>query len=333
MAANLFGDRFFSFRKPAWHGMGKVQDTEIGAYDAFSAIGTYEVHLEDLVTEYGIKLEQRAVVRSATEDDPSPRIYGVVSRDYQLITPTTVCDSWDKAVNRPVETIGALGKGETFFVTTKLPTLSVRGEEVENYLLLISPMTGSDALQIRVSPVRVVCQNTLVLAKRSSTETYKIVHDTYAQPRLEAWLDGIYERSLAKAEKINAEFAALAAKRLTPKAVDRIIEQVYTMPAMPKQELLKVVADRQAKDYEYLKDQAENRRQAARALFDGKGMGMDSEAAAGTAWGLYNAVVELEDYSTPRPKSDAQRGNDALVGNRAQTKARAYELCLVAATK
>ena len=328
MSHNLFGERFLSYRRPAWHGLGLVLDEEIGAYDAFTKIGTYEVHLEDLVTETGLRLPNRAVVRAPTDDDPMPRPFGIVSDTYTLITPTNVCDVWDRAVARPIETIGSLDKGATFFVTTKLPTLDIAGDEVENYLLLISPMTGGDALQIRVSPVRVVCQNTLVVAKKASSETYRIVHDEQAEIRLSSWLTGIYDRAIEKAATINADFAAMAAKRLDGGAVNRILEMTYTMPKLPRSDAPEVVMVERRAAYEYQKEWAENRRTGARALFEGKGVGTETPAARGTAWGLYNAVVELEDYSTPRRSDASARSEEALTGSRARAKERAYEACL-----
>lgn len=40
---NLFGERFYSLRQPAWHGLGKVMDAQMGAEQAFDTIGAYLV--------------------------------------------------------------------------------------------------------------------------------------------------------------------------------------------------------------------------------------------------------------------------------------------------
>src|SRR4051794_40122386 len=121
MAHNLFGERFYSLRRPAWHGLGLVLDEELGAADAFDRIGAYDVHLEDLTTAGGLPIPHKAIVRDRVDDQL--QVFGVVGPDYHLVSPRDVVTLWDKAVSRPVETIGALGKGETLFVSTKLPTL------------------------------------------------------------------------------------------------------------------------------------------------------------------------------------------------------------------
>jgi phage/plasmid-like protein (TIGR03299 family) len=326
MAHNLFGERFYSMRKPAWHGLGLVLDTEIGAADAFDRIGAYDVHLEDLQTAGGIPIPQKAIVRDRTSDDDQLQVFGVVGPDYNLVSPRDVVSLWDSAVKQPVETIGALGSGETLFVSTKLPTLDVNGDEVENYMLVVSPMTGNDALQIRVTPVRVVCQNTLIASKRASTETYRIVHDTRAKERLTKWLEEVYAKALKRMDDLNASFRAMATTPIDAEARGLVLEQVYTMPALPKQDVIESVYVERMRNYEYQVERMARRRGGAIELFEGKGHGLDRAPAAGSAWGLYNAVVEMEDYGGGG--APAAVAESALVGDRARAKERAFDACL-----
>ena len=57
---------------------------------------------------------------------------------------------------------------------------------------------------------------------------------------------------------------------------------------------------------------------------------MDSEACKGTVWGLYNAVVECEDYR--RGGSEKSRATSAVIGDRAVTKQRAFDVALTLCT-
>ena len=74
-------------------------------------------------------------------------------------------------------------------------------------------------------------------------------------------------------------------------------------------------------DWETAKKRSDERRSLAWELFNGKGETM--RGMEGTAWGAYNAVVEIEDYRKE------ERGEDALVsalfGARARRKLRAFE--------
>jgi len=65
--------------------------------------------------------------------------------------------------------------------------------------------------------------------------------------------------------------------------------------------------------------QARRDREEVRALYEGKGTGSGSEAAKGTAWGYYNAVVEYEDYGRKNTKPEG-----VLVGKGAEAKERAF---------
>jgi len=325
MAHNLFGERFFSYRKPAWHGLGQVLDEQLSASQAFDLIGAYDVTTERLFTSTGLETDFNAIVRMPTADDNAKRVFGVVSTTYQLVSPRDVCGSWDAAISRNVETIGAIAGGATLFVTTKLPTLDVNGDEVDNYLLLVSPMSGNEALQVRVAPVRVVCQNTLIAAKAASTESYRIVHDENALQRTREWLAHVYDKAIENVDAINRSFRAMAETRVKSKDVDNILELTYTMPKLPRRDCPETVYAERMQNYENTAKRIAPRREAARELFEGKGVGSDSKAARGTVWGLYNAVAELENYGGKG--SIASRAESLIDGQRGTVVERCYTVC------
>lgn len=324
MAANIFGERFYSLRRKPWHVFGTVSETEMGARDAFTTIGAYDVRLEDMRTASGLPVENKAVVRSATPDDPQERVLSVVGADYVLVSPGQVVDAWDQTISRPIETIGALGKGDTLFLTTKLPTLDVKGDEIENYLLLSSPMTGADAIWARVTPVRVVCQNTLIAAAAAATEKHRVLHDSRAVDRMKLWLDHLWNKAIDKMNLQNAAFRAMADRPVDSADRDLVLEMVYTMPALPRRaDMPEPIYVEKLAQAEYNRERMGKKRAGVVELFDGKGRGMDTPAARGTAWGLYNAVVEMEDYGGTG--KGAVVAESALVGDRARTKAAAYD--------
>lgn len=332
MAANIFGNRFVDNREPAWHRLGLVITEPLSAVAAFKRMGQYEVDLSPIVIpahgsrEGEILMHQNAIVRSPTEDDPTHRVFGTVSEDYVLIQPIEFCQIWDEHVGEPIETIGALGLGETLFLSTKLPSFDVKGDQVDNYLVSASPMTGGDAAEGRVTPVRPVCQNTLILGGIRATERYRILHTEGAKDRLANWLSEIHDRALERSEAIKAAFNILAKHRVSNYQTTKVLERAYPFPSKPKLDAPDDVLTAREEHWEYLVSGAKTRRAAAKELFDGHGQGSEVEAAAGTAWGLYNAVVELEDYRRGRGIESISK--DALYGERAKAKARAFEACL-----
>lgn len=326
MSASLFGKRFLDRRRPAWHDLGIVlEGEEITATDAYSRLGPYEVALHP-VKAGGMDLRQQAIIREATDDDPERRLFGVTGPEYHLITPDDLCAIWDERVGKSIETLGVLGYGETIFVCTYLPTIDVKGDEVEMYLVASNPMTGTQAGDVFVSPVRTVCKNTLAAGLIAAVERYRIVHDKYAKQRIGDWLQLAYENAESTSKMLKEAFALLASTRMYDGDAEKVFEEAYPLPKRPAPNAPKEIIEQRTKWYDEDVSLMSRRRVGAMELFQGKGTGMDMKAAKGTAWGAYNAVVETEDYRTGR--DDRQIGESALFGERMKYKRRAFDAVL-----
>lgn len=331
MSHEIFGDRFLSYRQPAWHGLGLVIEEQVGAREALQRIGPYEVKLLPLAATLDgrqIPIEtHKGIVRLPTEDDSEARVFGVVRGEYALIDPQQLVDIWDEFVAAPVETIAALKHGSVMFISTKLPSWEVRGDQIDDYLLLHNPMNGWQAAQVLQTQVRVVCNNTLRMAlQQAGANAYTVVHDSTARERLGRWLAEMYEGAAARAAAIREAYEILAAHRVTEPEAQYVLEAAYPMPKPPRENAPAEVMRLREEDYERHRERAVARRAAALGLFEGAGVGMDAPAAAGTAWGLYNAVVETEDYR--RWVKLEAKAYDTLYGNRAEAKERAFAACL-----
>lgn len=331
MTANLFGTRFASHREPAWHNLGQVFEEPFSAIEGFRRMGPYEVELVKVRGNIPIgPLPYWVIVRHPTTDDPRYRTFGIVKDGYGLVRPEEFCQIWDEHVAQPAETIGALGYGETMFISTKLPDFNVRGDEVENYLLAVSPMTGGNVAEVRITPVRVVCQNTLILSGQMASEIYRVIHDASAKERLASWLSNVVERAHIRAVVMQEAFDILAGHAMNQEDVDTVLEKAYPMPHYPRENAPPEVMAVRLKEYDAFSKTLQQRRGIVQELFEGKGRGMDAPAAHGTAWGFYNAVCEWEDYR--RGRGDASIARDALFGSRAATKTKAFEACLSVST-
>jgi phage/plasmid-like protein (TIGR03299 family) len=105
--------------------------------------------------------------------------------------------------NTPViETCGVLGKGERVFVTAKFPEQIVldakRDDLVDMYMTFTTSHDGTGAVRAMVTPVRVVCNNTLQLAMSKNIGRVSFRHTSNVMNRLDLL------------NKENAEFAAKA---------------------------------------------------------------------------------------------------------------------------
>lgn len=325
MAHNLFGDRFADARQPAWHELGQVFEEEVSASEAFTRIGRYEVRLAEAQAD-GVALDRLAILRNPTTDDPETRVFGVVGADYALITPDDVCTIFDEHVGKPIETIGALGNGETFFVSTYLPTLDVKGDEIENYLLISNPMTGLQSAEVRVTPIRVVCQNTLMASDRVATQKMKVVHQKDAKVRMAEFLRETYEFAETTSVILRDLFEVMASTRVKAAEARRLFTYAYPTPSKPQSNAPKAIMDQRLAWWQENVALMERRREGAKDLFEGLGYGQDTPAAKGTLWGAYNAVVECEDYR--RGRNDDQIAASSMFGERAASKKRAFEFAV-----
>lgn len=325
MAHNLFGDRFYSNRKPAWHGLGFVSTTDMGAVDAFGRVNPFTVSLAPLysvIEGRQMELAQKAIIRHPVPDDPEYKNLGIVGPDYYLVDPLTVCEIYDTHVNRPIETLGALGKGETLFLSTTLPGFNVGGDEVENYMLIVSPYSGNSAIQVRLTPIRVVCQNTLIAAKAQTTESYRIVHNDQAPAKLGIWMGSIIQSFEQKSVQLAETFDLMSRKHVEEEDIDPLLELIYVDPKPFGKSVIPIENEKRQAWFEENLQTTRRRRQAVKEVFHGAGVGQDTPAAQGTAWGLYNSVVEYEQYR-PTPKVESAAA-DMLFGGRASIGELAY---------
>jgi len=324
MAHELFGERFFGKqRKPAWHGLGTVMDEPMTAVQAFERMGPYEIHAERVYRKNGSTVPAQVIIREATTKDEAEAVIGVVGPDFMPVGPRTTCEVYDEKVAKPVETIGALRNGETLFISTKLPTIDVKGDEVEMYLLLVNPMGGGEAIQIRTTPVRVVCMNTLTMASHLSSQLFKVRHDINAMANMAGWLTGVMDKATAQVALMKDALEILAGKRVSDGEAVQTLLDTYPEPRVPRNTAPKEVMEKRHEHRDYVAQHRAVYREQALALFHGKGTGMDRPEAAGTAYGLYNAVCELEDCRWARKTETALES--AVFGDRADTKVRAFE--------
>lgn len=327
MAHNIHNEKFISLRQPAWHGLGLVINEEISGVEAGEKLGLPIVFTRPIQTDNGIDIPGWKCILGK-EKDKAPVPYSVVSDDYCEIRHGDFLAAWDKATGKaPIETIGLLGKGENLFVTTKLPTFDVKGDPCDSYLLAANILSGKQADFGRVTPVRVVCQNTLNLSASQFSEEFRVIHTGESIKQIESWLSTIWQTAKAKQEALKDAYTILA--NFTPNGVEvqEVVCAAYEGIEEPEvdpytKEGLDILAQ-----WEKQKKRVVEHRENVLHLFEGQAVGADLASARGTGWGLWNAVVEYEDYIKPRRKATS-----ALFGAGADRKQAAFDEILKLAT-
>ena len=204
-----------------------------------------------------------------------------------------------------------------------MPSFSIKGDDVDNYFLSVSPMNGKRAAILRVTPVRVVCSNTLIASASSAVETYKINHSEGAKQRLAEWMHHVYSSAEKRAERLRSELTIMAETPMTEEAADAILNRAYPIVSRPNNNAPEEIMRTRLEWWEKNRKYTLEHRVSVLSLFGGAGTGMDVVATKGTCYGLYQAVTESENYR--KGASDVQVSVDVMFGKRADTMERAYE--------
>src|SRR5438046_2382619 len=168
---------FVAVGEVAWHGLGTYVEKAMKAEEAIKLGGLdFQVEKRPIQVAGGKTIPNFfANVRTDTKD-----VLGVVSKDYQIVQNHEAFEFFDQIVDSGeaiYHTAGVLGIGERIFVTAKLPEdILVRGEQVENYLLLTSGHNGRSPIQAGFTSIRVVCNNTLTAALSGLQNKVTIMH-------------------------------------------------------------------------------------------------------------------------------------------------------------
>lgn len=347
MSANLFGERFWGYREPGWHKLGIVSDEKLTAVEAAVAANVVDIRYEKRplfvdIDGNQIATEKVAIVRYPTEYDFSHRILGITSKDYGVVQNLDPARALDPLTETwPVETVGALGEGETAFFTLDAGEVDINGDKVHQYFLLRDTKDGNSGIRLSFTPVRVVCQNTLTAGEHAAVASGNLRHTGNVKGELQ-WRVDIIKAMQDTQEQVIDDFKLLASTKLTPQSADGLIRKAYPYPRKPgKVQMAEQIRDSREvvndnianlmakaeeaeQRWESAKERIDERRDAARTLYEK--FNDEHPHVGGTAWALFNAVVETEDWREAYGKEDANYS--LLWGIRAKTKERAFSQAL-----
>ncbi len=175
------------------------------------------------------------------------------------------------------ETAGALGNGERIWVLARLPGfIKVRGKDiVKKYLLLTNSHDGTSLVRCKLTPIRVVCSNTLSTALSGSEVEARIRHTPNATENL-VEAHKVIGLSNDLYDQLDYIFNRMALRRLTDK---ELLEYVETL--MPDNDAAESTT------------RTENIRSAILNLHES---GAGAELSRGTLWGAYTALTEFTDH-------------------------------------
>lgn len=212
MAADV--ETMFYTREKPWHGLGVRVAEALSSKEALAAAGLdWKVKQRGIRTEDGLGiLGFRANVR-----DLDGKVLGIVSDRYKVVQNEEAFAFTDRLLGEGVryETAGSLNGGRKVWVLARMPREYIMlGDRVSPYMVFSNTHDGGGAIRVAMTPVRVVCSNTLNLALSTAARSWSAMHTARVQDRI-----GEAESTLLLAERymdmLGKEFEKLSRVKLT----------------------------------------------------------------------------------------------------------------------
>ena len=169
-------ETMFYTRVAPWHGLGTCVENAPGSQEALKVAGLdWKVVQKPIFTEEG----QLVGGFKANIRDRDNQILGVVTDRYKVVQNEEAFAFTDQLLGEGVtyETAGSLQGGRRTWILAKLPQrYIISGDEITPYLVFMNPHDGTGAIKAAMTPIRVVCQNTLNLALSNAKRSWSANH-------------------------------------------------------------------------------------------------------------------------------------------------------------
>ncbi len=244
MAAQV--ETMFYTRERPWHGLGTRVEEAPSSREALRLAGLdWQVLQKPIMTTDGQMVKGfRANVR-----DRDSRVLGVVTDRYKVVQNEDAFAFTDDLLGEGVtyETAGSLQDGRKTWLLAELPQrYIISGDEIAPYLVFMNAHDGSGSIKVAMTPVRVVCMNTLNLALATAKRCWSTAHTGDIRAKIEDARDTLlfaetYMGELGKAVE------RLRQIRLSDRQVMAYIDQLFPLYEDPtpvqKKNLLRMKED------------------------------------------------------------------------------------------
>lgn len=295
-----------------WHGLGKSVPADLTPEQMLEAAGlnwevmkypTFAV-LDESDPDSVIETGQSALVRLSDK-----KMLDVVSDDWNPVQNAEAFEFFNEFVmagDMEMHTAGSLKGGQIIWGLAKIKESFelFKGDKIDSYLLFSNFHKYGFSTDVRFTPIRVVCNNTLTLSLHSKVERMvKISHRKQFNPADVKDMLGIATDKLQKYKEM-AQF--LGSKKAKTENIIEYFERIFPLTT---------------------KSEEENKRSKnaniALSIIDTQ---PGAEYAQGTWWQPFNAVTFMTDHVVGR--SNDSRLTSAWYGYNKGLKTKALELAV-----
>ena len=223
--------------------------------------------------------------------DSDDSVLGVVGDRYKVVQNRDAFKFTDGLIGGDVryKTAGSLRDGKQIWLLAKMPEQKIAGDAVEPYLCFTNAHDGSSVVRVCLTPVRVVCNNTLNVALATAKRTWSMRHTENVHERLNEARDCLF-RAEDYMDRL-AQYADMAAnKAIQDDEIREILNELF--PVTDK------TSEREKATIDKIKDE-----------FMICYFAPDIRRFRGTAWGAINAISDLVTHSMPHRNTKTYQEN------------------------
>ena len=269
-------------REKPWHGLGTPVEEAPTSSEALRMAGLdWNVVQRNIQVCGGAKIPHyKANIR-----DSDGSVLGVVTDRYKIVQNTEAFEFTDSLIGGDVhyETAGSLNGGRKIWLLAKLPDTEIVGDKTEPYLCFSNTHDGSGAIRVCMTPIRVVCNNTLNLALGTAKRAWSVRHTGDMQSKMHE-ARSCLEMASAYMDELSQTAYRLANTTVTRDRLQEILEEMFPINEDS--------TDRERQNIQKLKNEYLVCYWASDIL-----------KFRGTAWGAVNAMSDMISHNTPRRKT------------------------------
>lgn len=297
------GEVAFALRgEPAWHGLANVlfdKDAHITTAEMLEAgkLANWDVRLEDIILPEGYRsnMASQMVVRTNPFDNGTD-VLAVVGDRYKVVQNEAIFDFADGILDGGAEweSAGSIKNGRVVFGSMTVPRefiLDPQGanDKTVTYLLVHTSHDGTSAIQANITPVRVVCQNTLNMAVKGSKQSFKIRHTATVDGKIDE-ARRVLGLTFAHMDTFETLAKQMFETKVSAKQWDDLVLSLYPLDDNTASAKAKTMHANKVDMVNYLYKEGET-----------------NKTITGTAWGALNALTERIDYYR-----SARKGGEGL---------------------
>lgn len=284
MSANV--ETMFSVREKPWHGLGTIIQEAVNSEEALRLAG-----LDWEVKQSPVLYNDKATGHQFNIRSSDDTVLGVVGARYKPVQNAEAFAFTDELIGGDVryETAGSLADGKRVWMLAKMPDTKILDDVVEPYLCLTNGHDGFSSMKVCMTPVRVVCQNTLNMALSKAKRTWNVRHSGNIGSKLaEA------QHTLGLAQDYMGAFAKEA-------------EELYKIKIAPKD--FKVLAETLFPITAEMSKRKEESQYLLQCQLKEAWNMDDLGNIKGTGWGFVNAISDTATHRPPARKTENYQEN------------------------